>query len=49
MECTGETPTGAELIEVKTKTEDDDFYPQPTNPGKSPILNPKLEQQSVIF
>ena len=33
----------------RTKNEDNDNYPQPTNPGKGPILIPKLEAKEIKF
>ena len=45
----GETPTGAEPVEVRTKIEDCNFFPQIKNPGNGVILTLKLDRRIDNF
>jgi len=44
-----EAPTGAELLVIGTKNEDNDFFPQGRNTGKRSILTLKLDRRTVNF
>lgn len=42
-----EAPTGAELLVIGTKNEDNDFFPQVKNPGNRVFFDSKLETKKL--